>query len=70
MMVGVDETRYDDVTAVTQNLVGLVAAGEISVCTHLDDPAIALEDSAVLDDLCPIVVGDPANDVLTANQRR
>jgi hypothetical protein len=67
-MVAIDETGHDDMTAVTQDLIRLVADGEILLGAYLDDLAIALEDCAVLDDLCPVVIDDPANDVLTANQ--
>jgi hypothetical protein len=55
-------------TAITQDLVRLVAAGEILLGANLDNLAIALEDCAFLDDLCPVVIDDPTNDVLTANQ--
>jgi hypothetical protein len=68
MMVAIDKTRHDDMTSVTQDFVRLVAAGEIFVCSNLDDLAITLEDCAVFDDLCPVVIDDSANNVLTANQ--
>ena len=55
-------------TAVTQDLVRLVVAEELLLGANLDNLAIALEDCAVLDDFCPVVIDDPANDVLTANQ--
>lgn len=66
MMVAIDETGHDDMSAVTQDLIRLVAAGEILVGANLDDLAIALEDRAVLDDRCPVVIDDPADDVLTS----
>jgi hypothetical protein len=47
---------------------GYRAGGETLLGTNLYDLAIALEDCAVLDDFCPVVIDDPANDVLTANQ--
>jgi hypothetical protein len=45
MMVTIDETRHDDMTAVTQDLVRLVTAGEILLDANLDDLAITLESS-------------------------
>ena len=70
MMVIIDETGHDDMTAVTQDLVRLVAVGEILLGTCLGDPAIALEDCAVLNDLCLVlvIIEHPANYVLTENQ--
>jgi hypothetical protein len=47
---------------------GTSAARRARIGANLDDLAIALEDCAVLDDFCPVVIDDPANDVLTANQ--
>jgi hypothetical protein len=41
---------------------------EIPLGANIDDLAIALEDRAVLYNLCTVVIGDPADDVLTANQ--
>ena len=70
MMVAIDETGHDDMTAVAEDLVRPVAAGEILCGANLDDLAVALKDCAVFDDLSPIVIDDPANYVLAANQRR
>ena len=68
MVMAIDEAGHDNMTAVTQDLVRLVALGQIFVGASLDDLAITLEDRAILDDLCPVVIDNPSNDVLTTNQ--
>ena len=69
MMMAIDETGHDDMTAVTQDLVRLVATGETLVGANLDDLAIALEDRAVLDDFRTVVIVDSGDDVFTTDYR-
>jgi hypothetical protein len=68
MMVAIDKTGHDDMPAVTYDLIRLVAGGEIFRGANFDDLAVALEDGTILDDLCPVIINGPANNVLTANQ--